>query len=43
MKKKIYEAPQTEILEVYSEGVLCLSGENAEGSIEFWEEEEVEW
>ncbi len=43
MKKKIYETPLAEALEVCSEGMFCLSGESTEGEVESWDEEDVEW
>lgn len=30
MEKKIYEAPQAEVVEVFAEGVFCISGQNLE-------------
>ena len=30
MEKKIYEAPQIEVVEVFAEGVFCISGQNLE-------------
>jgi hypothetical protein len=41
MEKKIYEAPQAEVVEVFAEGVFCTSYE--ENSLESWGHETLEW
>lgn len=39
MEKKIYETPQAEVVEVFAEGVFCVS--NAD--LESWDHETLEW
>lgn len=39
MEKKIYEAPQAEVVEVFAEGVFCISGQE----LESWEYQEFNW
>ena len=39
MEKKIYEAPQVEIVEVFAEGVFCVSTAN----LESWDHDEFTW
>ena len=39
MEKKIYEAPQAEVVEVFAEGVFCISTAN----LESWDNEELDW
>ncbi len=42
MKKEIYEAPHAEVVEVYSEGVFCISGIDSQDN-ESYEYETFEW
>ena len=39
MEKKIYETPQIEVVEVFAEGVFCVSQAN----LESWDHETLEW
>ncbi len=40
MELKSYAPPTSEVVEVFTEGVFCLSGEH---SIENWKEQEFQW
>ena len=39
MEKNIYEAPRAEVVEVFTEGVFCVS----EANLESWGHEEFVW
>ena len=43
MEKKIYEAPQAEVVEVFAEGVFCTSNDYASEQLESWGHETLEW
>ena len=41
MEKKIYEAPQAEVVEIYTEGVFCISTQDVDAAD--WQRGNYDW